>query len=425
MIADHLAASLAQRAREQRAGAIDDLVDGTAAWLERVFPRAASKPWFVLLDVATFVSNQVAHAQTTAGTGRQLLVAAELLASAFGVEVALPHGEAAASILARLAEASPSDAQAQRDLSASRSQLGNFYLRRGATGDGERAFESFEAALSIRERLAEANSNGAQAQRDLSLSRIQLGDLYLRRGAPGDQERALEIFEAALGILALLVKASPNDAQAQRDLSLSRGKLGDLYLRRGASGDGERALESYEAALAIDERLAKVSPNDAQAQRDLSVSHGKLGDFHFGAGDRERARESYEAALAIRERLVEASPIDAQARRDLSVTLERLARLLAAEGEMPLALARTGQALAGHQEIFDAAPSAETAEGLALALNVRGRMLLESQREEGVRDLAAAFGLLEQLSANGALAGHLKPLLAELRELFGTRGDTE
>ena len=55
--------------------------------------------------------------------------------------------------------------------------------------------------------------------------------------------------------------------------------------------------------LAIAERLAKADPGNAGWQRDLSVSHNKIGDVQREQGDLAAALTSYRASLAIAERL--------------------------------------------------------------------------------------------------------------------------
>jgi len=50
--------------------------------------------------------------------------------------------------------------------------------------------------------------------------------------------------------------------------------LGDAF---SAYGDLRRALDAYHASLAIAERLAAADPSNATWQRDVFVSHAKLG----------------------------------------------------------------------------------------------------------------------------------------------------
>ena len=91
--------------------------------------------------------------------------------------------------------------------------------------------------------------------------------------------------------------------QSQRDLTVARE---DRRRARGA-GQSFRALESYEAGLPIRERLAAADPGNTEWQRDLSVSHNRIGDVRRAQGNLSGALESYEAGRAIAERL--ASPI--------------------------------------------------------------------------------------------------------------------
>ena len=77
---------------------------------------------------------------------------------------------------------------------------------------------------------------------------------------------------------------------------------------RRAQGDLAAALTSYQASLEIFERLAKADPGNAGWQRDLSVSHDKIGDVQRAQGDLAAALTSYQASLAIRDRLAESGP---------------------------------------------------------------------------------------------------------------------
>ena len=90
-----------------------------------------------------------------------------------------------------------------------------------------------------------------------------------------------------------------------------------------AQGNLPAALTSYQASLAITERLAKSDPGNAGWQRDLSVSHNKIGDVQVAQGNLPAALTSYQASLAIRERLAKADPGNAGWQRDLSVSHEQ------------------------------------------------------------------------------------------------------
>jgi tetratricopeptide (TPR) repeat protein len=93
--------------------------------------------------------------------------------------------------------------------------------------------------------------------------------------AQGDLAGALTSYQTSLAIRDRLAKADPGNAGWQRDLAVSHNKIGEV---QQAQGDLAAALTSYRASLAIIERLAKADPGNAVWQRDLSVSHIKIGE---------------------------------------------------------------------------------------------------------------------------------------------------
>ena len=196
-----------------------------------------------------------------------------------------------------------------------------------AIGSVTAASTRANAILAAARQRAEADPSDAGAQRDLSVSYNKLGDLMR---ALGDTKQAERFYRDSLAIAERLAQADPSDAGAQRDLSVSYNKLGDLMR---ALGDTKQAERFYRDDLAIAERLAAGDPSDAGAQRDLSVSYERLGDLMRALGDTKQAERFYRDSLAIRERLAQADPSDAGAQRDLSVSYERLGDLMRALGD--------------------------------------------------------------------------------------------
>jgi hypothetical protein len=68
---------------------------------------------------------------------------------------------------------------------------------------------------------------------------------------------------------------------------------------RVAQGDLPAALTAFEASLVIAERLAGRDPANTQWQRDLSVSHNKIGGVRVAQGDLPAALTAFEASLAL------------------------------------------------------------------------------------------------------------------------------
>jgi hypothetical protein len=69
-------------------------------------------------------------------------------------------------------------------------------------------------------------------------------------------------------------------------------------------GNLPEALTSFQRYNEFMEDLAKAAPGNAGWQRDLSVSHNRIGDVLRARGNLPAALEAFQASLAIRERLL-------------------------------------------------------------------------------------------------------------------------
>ena len=101
------------------------------------------------------------------------------------------------------------------------------------------------------------------------------------------------------------MKADPGNAGWQRDLSVSHNKIGEV---QQAQGDLAAALASYQASLAIAERLAKEDPGQCAGwQRDLAISYRNVALAQMRKGRREDAlkflRQGREIIMGLLQRL--------------------------------------------------------------------------------------------------------------------------
>ncbi|MGH3838202.1 MAG: tetratricopeptide repeat protein, partial [Pseudonocardiaceae bacterium] len=142
-----------------------------------------------------------------------------------------------------------------------------------------------------------------------------LGDLYQ---ALGQGEQALKLYQQSLHIRDRLAQAEPDRADYQRDLSISYNKLGDLYQ---ALGQGEQALKLYQQSLHIADRLAQAEPDRADYQRDLSVSYQRLGLCFAELGRSEEAAASLERHLQLALDVYQRSPGQVDTVVDLAIAL--------------------------------------------------------------------------------------------------------
>ncbi|HPI60432.1 hypothetical protein, partial [Zoogloea sp.] len=121
-----------------------------------------------------------------------------------------------------------------------------------------------------------------------------------------------------------LARAEPQRADYQRDLSVSYNKLGDLMT---ALGNGDDAQRYFQQALNIAEKLARAEPQRADYQRDLVISLMRMADV-----DAQRTETYLEQGLSILEALKRSGRQVAQ-RDEMMAWLEgRLAEVRAGRG---------------------------------------------------------------------------------------------
>ena len=137
----------------------------------------------------------------------------------------------------------------------------------------------------------------------------------------------------ALEIADRLARADPGNAGWQRDLSVSHNKIGDVQVAQGELAAG---LRSYQVALGIRDRLARADPGNAGWQRDLSISHERIGDVQSALGETKQAIAAFARALDIYREAQRRNPDDVQARLFSVVPLWRLGRLRGKEGRIDL-----------------------------------------------------------------------------------------
>ena len=145
----------------------------------------------------------------------------------------------------------------------------------------------------------------------------------------GQMSASLAPMEQATVAFERLAAADPGNAAWQRDLAVSHIKLGDV---RRAQGDLPGALREYEADLDIAQRLAVADPGNAAWQYDLGVSHERIGTVRQAQGDLAGAVQAFQTKHSIIERLAVANPGNAEWQRDLSVSHNKLGDVRVAQG---------------------------------------------------------------------------------------------
>jgi tetratricopeptide (TPR) repeat protein len=275
-----------------------------------------------------------------------------------------------AEVLMRsLAAEVPGNPGWQRDMSDTYDGLGDVLQAQGRLKE---ALAAYRASAAIAERVAteqlrkelagkaERESVLTGRQRDLAARYIKAGDVAIALTEKGALDDALESYQASLAIDQRLAAADRNDARWQYGLLVAHEKIGDVFR---VQGELEQALASYRSGQAIAEALLAAEPGNLAWRKAFSVSQIKVGDVLAFAGKSEEALASYRLSNSIAERVTTERATDpgiAAWQHHLAISHDRIGSVLHAQGDLVAALReyRISVTIAGRASSADPANSA-------------------------------------------------------------------
>lgn len=160
-----------------------------------------------------------------------------------------------------------------------------------------------------------------------------LGDILQ---AQGRVEAAVIEFETYRRILAGLVAREPENAAAQRELSVSHSRIGGIHERRSRWAE---ALAEYESSRRIRERLTARDPANTDWQRDLSVAHSHAGRMYETQGNLVQALAEFKSHRRIVEGLIARDPLNSRLQRDLAASHRSIGKVYEKQESLAEALA--------------------------------------------------------------------------------------
>ncbi len=187
----------------------------------------------------------------------------------------------------------PDSTAAKRDLSVSFIKMGDLYLRLGNTQSAQNAYEK---ALKISQEICQIDPGCMSAKKDLSVSFIKMGDLYLKLGNTQNTQNAKNAYEKALEYRQEIYRLDSDSTAAKRDLSVSFIKTGDLYLRLGNT---QNAQNAYEKALQLLQGICRLDPANTVAKSDLKVIYSKLDGLNMATENDSQYATSYEKVVNV------------------------------------------------------------------------------------------------------------------------------
>jgi tetratricopeptide (TPR) repeat protein/tRNA A-37 threonylcarbamoyl transferase component Bud32 len=196
--------------------------------------------------------------------------------------------------------AGQTDAKSRKALAAAYFQLGGLTFKIGDTKD---ALAVHRKALALRRELARAEGADAETRVDLARSLGAEAMLLYFTGDPKGALQAVEVREIATAL-----EAEPATDAARSALAQTHTDIGYVLRQTGKPAE---ALESYQKALAIWQKLADANPAVARYQRDLAQIHTHIGLLVLmWMGKPEEALTAFRTASDIMQKMVDANPAD-------------------------------------------------------------------------------------------------------------------
>ncbi len=253
----------------------------------------------------------------------------------------------------RRLQLNPGDPLTLRDVSLSLSLLAGVLTRQGEFASAERALTE---ARQLSDQASAVTPTSIENRRFQAIRLGEQANLEQRRG---NQSAARRQLEEVVSIFRQLAALQPDVRDAQRDLALSLLFLGDATVIGPDNFSTETSLreQRYSEALDLFRQLARSDPSDGQAQADLSAALTKVGDALYVAGDFSSALARYHEGLDIDLALVSADPENAELRRSLSIDYEKLATVEAERQNWVAAIAHQENVVAILQQLRTRAPA--------------------------------------------------------------------
>lgn len=216
------------------------------------------------------------------------------------------------SVRLALAQRSPDQNDAQRQLAFSFGKLGDISF---LEGDTELARQHYSEARKLREALAANDPTSDQAQVDLATSYVMLGKV-------SEPAIALDYYTQALELRQKLAASAAEGSRPirERDIWIIYNRLAELSLRLKDTAEAQRY---FDRALAQAKKLVMLVPKSVRAKSELALSHVNVGKTRSQLGQLDEARESFGQALALLRPLAADDPRNLDVQANFALVLAR------------------------------------------------------------------------------------------------------
>ncbi len=249
---------------------------------------------------------------------------------------AMESYQAALKLSGRLADAAPNDADRQIAYSRVWAWVGYTDWYQGKL---DAAQQSFESAQSVLQRTVSHSADDPELIYQLTAVENNIGHVLEARGKLDEAE---VLYRQMLVHCRQLVSGKVAKALWTAQLGAAHNNLGKVALMRG---DLATAIAEYSADDAIESKLSASDPKNNDQLSNTFTVRAILGRTLALSGDVENGMRDLQQALDIAERLMKVDPTQTGTEEDLALYQMQLSRLLRLTGKLPQAKVLTGESL--------------------------------------------------------------------------------
>lgn len=270
------------------------------------------------------------------------------------------------------------------------------------------ALAPFEEAVSIMTRLVERDPSDAENQVALANSHFYVGYVHWQNG---DLEAARERFERVVPIVDAVSAREPDNTTWLRERGFGYTNLGRVLELEGKL---DEALGAYQIVLRNNERLAMLEPDNTEWLLELGFAHNNIGKLVTALGRLDDAERAYRYDLDVKSRVLATNPQNNTSREFLSVSRYYLGQLLGMRGGYADAESMLSLALADFEDLARFDPtSAEWQGRRANTQRELGKVLVFSGRADaGLSLMRSSVESLARLFESGDAGADVRRDLA-------------
>jgi eukaryotic-like serine/threonine-protein kinase len=271
-----------------------------------------------------------------------------------------------------------------------------------AMGQYSEAVKNIVSAVATSEALNGTNPNNAKVLQELEFDYKAASLIYGNdyAGHIGDPDTSRESTRKALATDEALLAINPNDPDVQHAYA------NDLNRFAGTLDDDKAALEYCYKQLEIEQKLYQRSPETRYA-RGMAHAYSHIAQTYDAMGDNGRSLENYEKGLEVSKELVRVDPKNTYFQQALAIAYSNTADSLSKGGRKAQSREYIENGLKIMNALVASAPENRQQRGyLAKMVQMKGAILLKLDKPEAaMKEFAASLALYESLyktDPNGA-----------------------